>query len=216
MKHRRFAAVRLLLVAIVVVAVAVLLAGTCQPPQPASTPAPGAIGTPITGTPEPTPTPVYQAPSPSPTVAPTPPPTPAPTVTPTLPPTSTAIGPSDYPSRHFTYLVGLQRQAAGLTRLSRDPLLDRIAWERSATMLRTGVFGHDIAYDLGQLRGYRYRQVGEIIAWESGIPNAPEWAIGAFMASPVHNEMILGRWTRIGSGVVSDGSRTYVTVLFGR
>jgi uncharacterized protein YkwD len=99
--------------------------------------------------------------------------------------------------------VNQVRAAHGLSRLSVDPALQRVARSYSATMIRTGRFSHG---DMGRRvagSGARGPAFGENLAWGIGSYASARTIVGNWMRSPSHRANLLrSGWTRIGIGAV--------------
>jgi uncharacterized protein YkwD len=114
------------------------------------------------------------------------------------------------------------RARHGLESLRSDPRLARSARRYARWMVRHQAFTHgDFARRARRLmRRLRLRSVAENLAWAAGQRPPVRRTMRGWMASPSHRANILGRFGRIGVGVVgatpTGGSgRTYV-VLFAR
>jgi uncharacterized protein YkwD len=102
-------------------------------------------------------------------------------------------------------MVTAARTSAGLAPLTRDARLDAVALAHAERMAAT----HDLAHDAGdgdpvqrlQVAGIPARDLGENVAHAGTIPLAHR----ALWSSPSHRANVLGRFTRMGVGVVRDG-----------
>lgn len=154
-------------------------------------------------------------------------PTMAPTTRPTTKPTATpSASNGDYTTISGTVqeqkalnLLNADRIANGLTPLSLDPELSRIARIKSQDMKDNNYFAHNSptygsASDMLKAFGYAFHGVGENIAHHATV----EKSQAAFMSSAGHRQNILGsQWQKVGIGVVYDAQGfVYVTQLFVR
>ena len=168
-----------------------------------------------------------QTPAPQPTARPAQLPTTAPTVQPTTKPTSTpSASTGDYTTisvaaqeQKLLNLLNADRAANGLSALTLDPELSRIARIKSCDMKENGYFAHTSptygnAAAMLTAFGYAYNGVGENIAHHATV----EKSEAAFMSSSGHRQNILGsQWTKVGIGVCVDNNGfVYVTQLFVR
>lgn len=170
------------------------------------------------------------APTAAPTASPTAKPTATPTAKPTAAPTAEATqAPSmdeDYTTDSFTVqeqkavsLLNADRKSNGLSALTVDPELSRIARLKSEDMRDQGYFAHTSptygsASAMLTSFGYSFSAVGENIAHHATV----EKSQAAFMSSDGHRKNILGAsWTKVGVGVCLDRNGfVYVTQLFVR
>jgi len=186
------------------VASAEVVAATPEP-EPTATLVPEPTAT---ATPEPTPTIVEAVPNPTPqsTVAPTTEPTA--TVEPTVPAFQTAADQEIYVLGE----VNKVRAAAGLSPLTLDPSVSEIARDWSQQMASGGFFEHRPGAQLNQLLPQGWQRWGENIA------SAPDifWAESSLEASPGHYENMVGPFTHVGIGVVTNGSQVWLTQVFVR
>ena len=123
-------------------------------------------------------------------------------------------------------LVNADRARHGLHTLRGDSDLRQAAGRHSRNMVRLGFFSHvsPSGADLGdRLRrsGYIHdkpaRHVGETLAWGMGAPSTPTGIVSAWIASPPHHHVLLGRRFReVGVGVTvgtpqatASGAATY-------
>lgn len=182
------------------------------PDAPGCTPAPS--GTPMqTATPAPT---VSAPPAASvvPTATANPTRTPAPTSTVDYTTNSIAVQ-----EQNALDLLNQDRSKNGLSALTLDPELSRLARLKSTDMKQNNYFAHTSptygsAADMLKQFGYAYTSVGENIAHHATV----EKAQAAFMSSDGHRRNILGaQWTKVGIGVCYDAQGfVYVTQLFVR
>jgi uncharacterized protein YkwD len=114
-------------------------------------------------------------------------------------------------ARAVRCLVNEQRAGAGLHRLAGDRRLGRAARQYSGAMVRERFFDHvsPEGSTLGQrarAAGYPGGTLGETIGWGTGELATPRAIVAAWMASPPHHAVLLGReFRRVGIGV-ADGS----------
>jgi uncharacterized protein YkwD len=162
-----------------------------------------------------TPRPALTPPTATPTTRP--PPIPTATPAPRLP--SPALTP---PEQEMLAAHNRERAAAGLSTLSLDAILVRVARERAQDMATQNYFAHtspsgQTAFDLMAAQGFVAYASGENLArnnYPSGQSVAT--AMSAFMASDGHRENLLNpRYTRAGIGhaITVDGMN-YYAVLF--
>jgi len=206
--------------------------------SPKPTAAPNVVVTPVvTACPAVTAAPAATAvPTDKPTAAPTTvstaKPTAVPTTKPTAVPTATAK-PTAAPTDDDNYtpgsvsaqeqlmanLLNADRAANGLSALTLDPELCRLARLKSTDMFTNNYFAHQSptygsAGDLLRANGYAFSGWGENIAHHATV----EKAQAAFMSSTGHRQNILGsQWTKVGIGVCYDSNGfVYVTQIFVR
>ena len=119
------------------------------------------------------------------------------------------------------------RFAPHATALAPDPVLRKIAHDRSADMAHSAPFAHEdaagrfVADDMVRARFGHYGTVGENIMYEwdpSRSLNAETFArhaVQGWMNSEGHRANILStQYDRAGVGVVIEGSRAYATQVF--
>lgn len=166
---------------------------------------------------------VTAKPTAAPTAVPTAKPTAAPTAKPTAKPTAT---PDNYTADSVSAqeqlaanLLNQDRANNGLSALTLDPELSRIARIKSNDMYQNNYFAHESptlgnAGDLLRSNGYSFSGWGENIAHHANVTKAQ----AAFMSSDGHRRNILGsQWTKMGIGVVYDSNGfVYVTQIFVR
>jgi uncharacterized YkwD family protein/spore coat assembly protein SafA len=117
--------------------------------------------------------------------------------------------------REVIRLVNVERRKAGLTDLSEDWQLSRVARYKSEDMRNLGYFSHTSPtygspFEMMKSFGISYRSAGENIARGQKSPAA---VVNAWMNSSGHRANILNKsFTHIGVGYVSDGS--YWTQMF--
>ena len=112
-----------------------------------------------------------------------------------------------------------ERQRQGLSALTLDPELSRIARMKCEDMRDNRYFAHESptygnAARMLRTLGYSYNGVGENIAHHANIAKAH----AAFMSSTGHRTNILGsQWKKVGIGICSDANGfVYVTEIFVR
>ncbi len=112
----------------------------------------------------------------------------------------------------FLRLTNQARAGAGLAPLTRDSAADAVAREWSGVMAREGRLYH--RPDLGTAITTRitptWTRGGENVGVGGSVPSLHD----AFMGSPGHRANKLGDFNRVGVGVVTDGSRIWVTYVF--
>jgi uncharacterized protein YkwD len=201
-----------------------------KPCPNAKTPAPKPTAVPtLAPTAAPTAVPTA-APTTAPTAAPTAAPTSAPTARPTAVPTAKPTPAPTAPDNYTPVSVSAQEQLAanllnqdrannGLSALTLDPELCRIARIKSTDMYQNNYFAHESptlgnAGDLLKSNGYRFSGWGENIAHHANVTKAQ----AAFMSSDGHRRNILGsQWTKFGIGVALDANGfIYETQIFVR
>lgn len=135
------------------------------------------------------------------------------------------LSPAPFAARHMLWYVNEARLKGGTFVLPQDLMLDGVAAWRATDMAARGYLSHDIPGFPGQVFaalgavGYRYASAGEILAWTdaAGLDAQEQWATAAFLASPEHREIALGRWDRFGAGIAgANDGRMYCAVLFSR
>jgi uncharacterized protein YkwD len=106
--------------------------------------------------------------------------------------------------------VNQTRAQYGLAPVRIDTTLERAARAHSATMLRTGSFGHgDFAHRLTSF-GARGPAIGENVAWGVGSRGTPAGVVQGWLASPSHRANLLRPgFRRIGIGRVVGTYRGY-------
>ena len=115
-------------------------------------------------------------------------------------------------------LLNQDRNNNGLAALTLDPELCRIARIKSADMRDNNYFAHESpTYGrVGEMLkrfGYAYSAAGENIAHHANVDKAQ----AAFMSSSGHRANILGNWTKVGIGIVTDANGyIYATQIFAR
>jgi uncharacterized protein YkwD len=149
-----------------------------------------------------------------PTAAPTAKPTPAPTAPDNYTPVSVSAQ-----EQLAANLLNQDRANNGLSALTLDPELCRIARIKSTDMYQNNYFAHQSptlgnAGDLLRSNGYKFSGWGENIAHHANVTKAQ----AAFMSSDGHRKNILGsQWTKMGIGVALDANGfIYETQIFVR
>ncbi|WP_064091643.1 SafA/ExsA family spore coat assembly protein [Rossellomorea aquimaris] len=120
--------------------------------------------------------------------------------------------------RQVIDLTNQERQKAGLSALSLDWQLSRVARYKSRDMRDVGYFSHTSPtygspFDMMKRFNIQYSSAGENIAAGQ---TSPEQVVREWMNSPGHRKNILsGNYTRIGVGYAKGGSYgTYWTQMF--
>jgi len=101
-------------------------------------------------------------------------------------------------------LINQQRALNGLNRLRANRRLARAAKRHAADMARHNYFSHVSLSGSNPLRrvrkaGWR-RGVGEALAWACGVQATPRGVVTAWMGSPSHRAVIMGRGRALGLG----------------
>ena len=101
-------------------------------------------------------------------------------------------------------LINQQRSRNGLNRLRANRRLARAAKRHAADMARHNYFSHVSLSGSSPLRrvrsaGWR-RGVGEALAWVCGVQATPRGVVTAWMGSPAHRAIIMGRGRAVGIG----------------
>ena len=199
-----------------------------SPTEVPETPAnPTAIPTDLPESPtEPTAAPTEEAPVPTASPAATTVPTMKPTARPTAQPTKAPSMDEDYTTDSVSAqeqkawnLLNSDRMANGLSSLTLDAELSRLARLKSEDMRDNNYFAHQSptygsASEMLDPFGYQFTAVGENIAHHATVDKAQ----AAFMSSDGHRRNILSSsWTKVGIGVCYDANGfVYVTQLFVR
>lgn len=113
------------------------------------------------------------------------------------------------------------RERNGVSLLTWDNELTRMARAHSEKMARLGFFGHETPEglrlrDRARAAGIRFQVIGENIAYNQGVEEPGKFAVQRWMLSSVHRANILSREFRsvgIGSFVARDG-RVFITQIF--
>ena len=115
-------------------------------------------------------------------------------------------------------LLNQDRNNNGLGALPLDEELCRIARIKSADMRDNRYFAHE-SPTYGRVRemlrhfGYRFSAAGENLAHHANVDKAQ----AAFMSSQGHRQNILGGWTKMGIGIVTDANGyIYATQIFAK
>ena len=115
-------------------------------------------------------------------------------------------------------LLNQDRKNNGIGALTLDAELCRIARIKSADMRDNRYFAHESpTYGrVGEMLrhfGYRFSAAGENIAHHANVDKAQ----AAFMSSQGHRQNILGSWTKMGIGIVTDANGyIYATQIFAK
>src|SRR5687768_8365716 len=112
------------------------------------------------------------------------------------------------------------RERNGVSLLTWDNELSRMARAHSEKMARLGFFGHETPEglrlrDRARAAGIRFQVIGENIAYNQGVEEPGKFAVQRWMLSSVHRANILSREFRsvgVGSFVASDG-RVFITQI---
>ena len=103
-------------------------------------------------------------------------------------------------------MINEARTAAGLRSLTLSDRLSRIAHRHSKQMANSGTLFHSCLCGIGG------RRLAENVGY-----GADRVAVqGQLMASPPHRDNILGKFRRVGVGVVRQGGLAWVTQIFYR
>ena len=101
--------------------------------------------------------------------------------------------------------INAERARHGLAALGGDVRLARAARRHARDMVQRRYFGHERAgWTLaGRLRaaGWTGARAGEAIAWGCGATGTPPATLAAWLASPPHRAIVLGRYRRAGVGL---------------
>jgi uncharacterized protein YkwD len=111
--------------------------------------------------------------------------------------------------RSMRCLLNLTRRGHGLAPLRASALLHRSAALRAEAIRRCGDFSHracgqpflSVFDRVGYLRARR-ASVGENLAWGSSGLGSPLATLQAWLCSPRHRSMMLGRWREVGVAFV--------------
>jgi uncharacterized protein YkwD len=138
--------------------------------------------------------------------------------------------PGSVSSRAYTRavecLVNEQRAGAGLGALSHDRRLAKAARRFSSSMVRERFFDHvspsgSTVSTRARAAGWSGETLGETIGWGSGELATPSAIVQAWMASPPHHAILMGReFRKFGLGMAmgspeGDGGAATVTADFG-
>lgn len=113
------------------------------------------------------------------------------------------------------------RESNGVSLLTWDTELTRMARAHSEKMARLGFFGHETPEGLrlrerARAAGIRFHVIGENIAYNQGVEEPGKFAVQRWMLSSVHRANILSQEFRsvgIGSFIARDG-RVFITQIF--
>jgi uncharacterized protein YkwD len=107
-------------------------------------------------------------------------------------------------SRAVRCLINQQRSLNGLNRLRAHRRLARAAKRHAVDMARYNYFSHVSLSGSSPLRRVRaagWRSgIGEALAWGCGVQSTPRAIVAAWMASPSHRAIIMGRGRVVGLG----------------
>lgn len=120
-----------------------------------------------------------------------------------------APGPAD------TDLIGLTNQTRaehGLPALARDVTLDHLAQIQANKMLEAGRLSHQDVALLFELEPGVWMMVGENVGFGGSFGQIH----AAFMSSPAHAANVVRPYDSVGVGVVSDGGRWWVSMVYGQ
>jgi uncharacterized protein YkwD len=111
--------------------------------------------------------------------------------------------------RAIRCVINQQRARRGLKPLAANRRLARAAGRHAADMARHNYFSHISRTGASPLRrvrraGWR-RGVGEALAWGCGPQASPVAIVAAWLASPSHRAIILGRGRAVGIGYKRGG-----------
>jgi uncharacterized protein YkwD len=120
-------------------------------------------------------------------------------------------------------LINRERARHGRRALAADRRLARAATRHAADMARRGYFGHISLNGMSPLRRARAAGwrggVGETIGWSCGSLSTAAATVRAWMASPPHRAILLGRGRAVGIGLKRapgcSGGRVYWVALVG-
>jgi len=116
-------------------------------------------------------------------------------------------------------LINTNRTNLGMDSLVLDEKLCRMAEMKAEDMRDKRYFSHysptyGFAYDMLKGAGYQYKAVGENIAKGH---RSPQIVMSAWMKSPGHKANILGNYTKVGVGFVTDEKgKTYWVQIFAK
>jgi uncharacterized protein YkwD len=103
-------------------------------------------------------------------------------------------------------MINEARAESGLARLNLSDQLSRIARRHSKEMASFGGLFHSCL--TCRIQG------GRTLAENVGFGADAQVVQGALMQSPPHRAIILGRWRRVGVGIVRQGGLAWVTQIF--
>ena len=102
-------------------------------------------------------------------------------------------------------LVNAERARHGLRALRRSRRLSAAANGHAADMVSRGYFAHErpgsTLPDRLRAAGWTGASAAETIAWGCGSLGAPRAVLDSWLASPLHREILLGRFRRAGVGL---------------
>jgi uncharacterized protein YkwD len=102
-------------------------------------------------------------------------------------------------------LINVERRARGLAPLGGNPTLARAARRHAGDMINRGYFSHvspsgatfsDRLRKVGYVRASCAWSAGETLAWGIGASATPAGTVSAWMHSPAHRAVLLGRGFR--------------------
>jgi uncharacterized protein YkwD len=109
--------------------------------------------------------------------------------------------------------VNLYRSSHGLTKLTLDPSISKIAREHSKQMSDKLIpFGH--ANFNKRTKRIPFKTIAENVAWNTDKDNADDVAIADWLKSSLHLKNIVGNYTTTGIGIVQTQNGTYFTQIF--
>jgi uncharacterized protein YkwD len=117
-------------------------------------------------------------------------------------------------------LANAARERHGLAPLQPLPALTELARSHSRQMATGGFLAHTDSSgrtfaDRIRASGVAFRQIGENIAMNEGVPEPAATAVEGWLKSPPHRENLLNpAFTHTGVGVWSAGDRYYFTQVF--
>jgi uncharacterized protein YkwD len=107
--------------------------------------------------------------------------------------------------------LNVARAAAGRGPLAATPSLERAATAHATDMVARQYFAHTSpgggtaatrARRAGYLRGMERWSIGEVLMWSRGAPLTAAAAVGAWLASPAHRDILLRRrYEDVGAGI---------------
>jgi uncharacterized protein YkwD len=112
--------------------------------------------------------------------------------------------------RAFARKINATRSSRDKGKLRLDPELSRVARQHSREMVKKGLLFHQTSSQFAQ-RITNWTMIAENVGYGSDVGELHR----AFMDSPLHAANILNSSYRfVGTGVVTDGNRMWVTVIF--
>lgn len=130
--------------------------------------------------------------------------------------------------------INAARAEEGRGALASTPSLARAATAHAADMVERQYFAHESpggatpatrARRAGYLRGAEHWRIGEVLMWSRGSPLTAKAAVDAWLASPGHRRILLGRrYEDVGAGIApgapagnpANQPATTIAVSFGR